>query len=223
VLAPLVLASSGWGAVWSVDARHSERIEGVRPERCWQLAWLAVIVAFALATAGIVKAYTGWLDPSTSAAYGHAMLSRLLSARVTAVGTFMFAHAPQWMWGAMDVATVAEELGGVVAVWSLRWFRRWLAALAAFHLAVGLQMDIWFASNLVVYSAFVPWGRLVAPLAARRVGLLAAVALAVVLVAVSVVDAVSPPTGSAVTRWASIAVVAFALPAAGLAWSKRQH
>jgi len=169
VLAPAVMAASGWGDAWSVDAAlgRVRHLEPGRPQPRWPLAWLALIIAIAIATAGLIKADTGWLSLSASSSYGHAMANTMLRARQTWLGSLLLEMPSNPIWEFTDWATVTLELAGLVAVWRARWFRAWCVMLAAFHLAVALQMDLLFEHNLTVYALFVPWAAVIAPIRRR--------------------------------------------------------
>jgi hypothetical protein len=169
VVAAAIMAGSGWGYAWSVDAAlgRVRHLEPDRPQLRWQLAWLALIIAIAIATAGLMKADTGWLHLTVSSSYGHALANAMLNARQTWLGGLLLRVPSSPIWEFTDWATIAIEVAGLFAVWRARWFRVWYAMLAAFHLAVALQMDILFASNLAAYAVFVPWAAVVAPMRRR--------------------------------------------------------
>ncbi len=163
-ITPAIMATSGWGRALSVDARRPgiDAEDTAVPRPRWQLAWLAVAIATAIATAGVVKLATGWLDPAASSSFGHAFRVTAASSRSAwLLGEYLLTVPDSWIWEAFDWGTVAIELAGLLAIWRRTWFRAWLVSLALFHVGVALQMDIWFANNLVAYAMFVPWGLMV--------------------------------------------------------------
>ena len=158
VVAPAIMAWSGWADAWSIDASLN-KVTHLDPDRrrpTWQLAWMALLVSLTLATAAAAKAHSGWLHLTESSAYGHALANAMLNGRETWIGTALLSTESTQLWELADWATVGVESAGLIAVWRSRWFRAWCTILAAFHLSVALHMDIWFASNLVAYALFVP-------------------------------------------------------------------
>lgn len=216
VLCPAMMARSGWGAVWSRDAlrlgsplRHAARRRGR-----WQLAWLALATTLAMASAGLAKLYTGWLDPGIAASYGHAVANSWLSDRHTLAGALLLRPALAPAWELLDWATVLFELLAPLAVVRPRWMRAWCVAACGFHLGVGLTMDIWFAANVVVYAAFLPWRRLLPPPSPsdpRRLGALGAAAI-VVVVALTALGFRDESISAAVRESVGRAIVLSALP-----------
>lgn len=143
-LAPIFLAAAGW--------------DGRRRVSEWVLRLFAYVIGLSVLSAGLAKLLGGWLDPTThatrewAAAYegwGSAgpLSDSLLSLR------------SGWLWEPMDVAAVALECGLILLVVNWRAFRAGLALLAIFHVAVWLLFGIIYAFNVLVYAAFVPWGR----------------------------------------------------------------
>jgi hypothetical protein len=66
---------------------------------------------------------------------------------------------PLWAWKCQDYITVLFELAFLPAILSPLVFRGALCVAAIFHLVVWLTFGIFFSHNVVVYSAFVRWGR----------------------------------------------------------------
>jgi len=159
VAAPALLSTSGWGAVWSLDASsgRERHFEHDRSTGRWNLAWLAVVIAVGLATSGVTKLYTGWLDFGLSSSYGQVLRGASYS-QMPWLSTLTLRLVDSWLWELSDWLTVMVELAGLMAVWRVMWFRAWCLALAVFHLMVALHMNIWFSANLAAYAVFVPWG-----------------------------------------------------------------
>ncbi len=97
VLVPLVLAFSGWGRALSVDAQRRPAPESAEAE-AWPVALLALLVGFAMFTAGWVKATTGWLDPEARATYGHLVQNYLFTGRETWAGAWALRIDSDWFW-----------------------------------------------------------------------------------------------------------------------------
>jgi hypothetical protein len=95
-----------------------------------------------------------WLDPSTHAVQ-RSVISRGDVARFTdnvrSVRSGIF-------WEAIDVGTVALEVGLVLTAVSRRWFRAGLSVAVLLHAAIWLVLGISFTGQVIAYGAFVPWG-----------------------------------------------------------------
>jgi hypothetical protein len=150
LVAPLVLAFTGWG-----DARD----ESARPPQ-WPMRFLALVVGVQFATSAAMKALTGWLDPATHASQGHFIRQYVVNGRQEWLATPFTDVQFGFFWEAVDWATVLIEGAVIVAVLNWRAFRIVLANLTFFHLGVYLMMNIPFSPNPVVYGAFVSWGAL---------------------------------------------------------------
>lgn len=153
VLAPLVMAFSGWGRHWSLDSLRTDTTDGDEPQ--WPLRLLAAGMGVAFVGAAIPKIQTGWLDLSTHAVQGFVL--RLGTDGHAVPMESLLDATPGWTWEVLDLATVALELLVVVTV--LHWpsFRVALAVLCTFHLGVLIWLDISFWQNVVAYGAFVSW------------------------------------------------------------------
>lgn len=152
---PAVLALSGWGNRWSLDALCGR---GSRAQASWPLGLLAVCLGVAFFAAGFEKAWAGWLDPGTHAALGYVGRNVVLHGREALLGSTVLAADLGPLWESLDVGTVLLECGVLLAAIRLRAFRAVLIALVAFHLGIFLLMDIAFTAMPVVYAAFLPWG-----------------------------------------------------------------
>lgn len=156
-LTPLLLASSGWGGRWSVDALRGRR----PPARAWSPALLATAVGAAYATAGIAKFLGGWLRPATQATQQYVLRAARLNDPVP-LGPLVEQVDLPMAWELLDVATVGLEIGLLVLALRRGWFRAGLVALIGFHVGIFLMMGIDFSSTVYVYAAFLPWDRALA-------------------------------------------------------------
>lgn len=152
VLIPLVLAFSGWGQAFSIDTARGR--DGVAAEP-WPMALLALLVGFAMFTAGWAKVTTGWLDPDVWATYGHLVLNYRFTGRETWAATWALSVESQAFWKSGDWAAVALEAGFLMVVVSRRAFCFTMALATFLHLGVLLLFDIAFSENLIAYAAFV--------------------------------------------------------------------
>lgn len=155
VIAPAILAWSGWGNSLSLDAHRNQ----IRDERsaARMRALLALIVGYAMFTAGFSKAWTGWLDPEMKCTYSHLVRNYYTTGRSTMITEIALTVGGGAYWKLADWATVALEVAFLPAVVNRRWFC-WVAALASvFHVGVLLMFGISFAANIIVYGAFVTY------------------------------------------------------------------
>ncbi|MDQ8185161.1 hypothetical protein [Pelagicoccus sp. SDUM812002] len=153
----ICLSFSNWGCRYALlpdrplsDARHNGSF-GI----------LAIVVAFAMFTAGFEKAYV-WIDfdPSTSGFLawfngGYYTLERqhFLAPIVEIL--------PPLVYELFDYSAVLFELSGLLfLVAGRRFWHGWLIAACCFHLGNLLLLNILFTPHAVVYGAF-----LIAPIA----------------------------------------------------------
>lgn len=175
VIVPLILAFARWGDHFSVDAMRRRARSGQGgpmvtailddPQRQpqWPLRLLGFCLGAAFVSAAVPKVLGGWLSLSTQASYAYQVRSDFNSGRSSLLSELLVNTPFPPMWEALDWATVLLEGLAVLALVSWRSWRIALAVLVLFHVSVGLSLGIWFASNLVVYGAFVAWGRLQLP------------------------------------------------------------
>lgn len=231
-ITPLVLAPSGWGRRWSVDALQGRRV----PVRGWSLALLAVTFGAAYATAGVAKALGGWWRWETQAAQGYAL--RLVRTKGDVLlGDLVEGIDAPLLWELADVATLGLEIGILVLALRLGWFRAGLVGLVGLHIAVFFTMGINFGKMTYVYAAFLPWDRVMAQVdglvhrldpALRRAALRRALVLGVVPVAIATwsTRTNAPPLGALLratvpaaepwlNHWPLAAAVVVTLVAAG--------
>lgn len=154
IVVPLVMAFSGWGDALSVDATRR-----TAPPRtnAWPLALLALLVGFAMFTAGWTKAVTGWLDPTTHATHGQLIMNYFIQNRTDGLSSLALGVEAPWFWELLDQSTVVLECALLPAVLSRAAFRVNLALLTFFHVSVMLVLRIEFPANLLGYAAFVDW------------------------------------------------------------------
>jgi len=157
ILLPAGMALSNWGAAYSFDARApstSRRVEA------WPIALVVLVTGFAMFTAGLPKILGGWLDPTTQATQGRLLRQFFVHGRQDLLAPLALElHAPL-LWESVDVATVAFEVGFLVAVLHPFTTRLFAAGALFFHTGVLLVLNISFAFNFIVYAAVVPWDRI---------------------------------------------------------------
>lgn len=159
VITPLVLGCSVWGRALSVDAVSRSPAARER-EGSVPLALLALLVGFAMFTAGLAKVTTGWLDPEFRCTYGHLVVNYRFTGRETWAAKLALGVDWDWFWKLADWAPVFMELAFLPAAIHRRSFCLILAVASLFHLGVLLLFDIPFGVNLLAYGAFVRWTEL---------------------------------------------------------------
>jgi predicted DCC family thiol-disulfide oxidoreductase YuxK/uncharacterized membrane protein YphA (DoxX/SURF4 family) len=159
VVVLLTMSFSGWERRYSVDARRGVRLA---PAAAWPLAMLALLVGFAMFSAGLPKALGGWLDPATQSAQAHLLRNYYILERSTWLGGLALDHVPAVGWEALDWATVVLELGFLAAAFSRRAMLAVCGMAVFLHAAIYFTMDIAFYANGVAYAMFVDWSRVFA-------------------------------------------------------------
>jgi hypothetical protein len=150
---------------WSGDTVAGENDpEGTN----WPLTFLALMVGFAMFTAGAQKLLGGWLWVSDQAVQNVTYRHVQIYGRESKFAETMLATLPWTVWEALDWSTVLFEIGFFFAVFSPRWFRMFCAGAVFFHLGVLLVLSIPFTNQLPVYAAFLDWDRIAAHSTVRR-------------------------------------------------------
>jgi hypothetical protein len=159
VLTPLLLAASGWGRMWSLDAVRAPVADPDTPRPAWPLALLAFVIGLAMLWAGALKLVTGWANPAVHATYGYLVVSTRGAGRSTWLSALALATDSPLLWKPADWLTLALEVGFIATVFHPRTLRLALSLACLFHLGIWLLFDIVFSPNVVAYGAFVAWGR----------------------------------------------------------------
>lgn len=172
VLVPLVMAFSGWGRAWSMDAWLFSG--GRRPGSAtfhsgseWCLPVLALAIAFMMFTAGLPKLIGGWLDPTTHASLGHIINQHITKGRQALLLPLAYAVIDSAWWELLDWATVVLELGFLAALLRPVWFQVFVYGAVLFHIGVYALMDLAFTANIVGYLLFLDWLKITRPVVRR--------------------------------------------------------
>ena len=154
-LLPIAMAVAGWGARFSVDSWLRRRVGRTMPSSSGfpVLLW-GMVVGFALFSAALPKAMTGWLDPARHATRGYLAREVADPKRVGAVGSWVFQFDSDILWKAVDYGTLLAEGGLIFALLYPLLYRLWLVMILAFHVSVYLTMGISFAGYVFVYLPF---------------------------------------------------------------------
>lgn len=153
VLVPALLAFSGWGAVWSLDARRGV----ISTVERWPLALLAICVGLGMMTAGIAK--LSWLELATQQSYLWAIEYKQTAGWQGIATAPAIDYLPKPVWEISDWATVVLECGFVLSCVNRYLFRTTCIVACFFHLGVLLTLDLAHPFNLLAYAAFFPLTR----------------------------------------------------------------
>jgi len=156
VLLPLVMSLTNWGAAYSLDAQVKRT---PRVVQTWPLALLALLVGFAMFTAGFSKFIGGWLDPTTQATQGHFVKQFFARGRQDFLAPWLLQVDSAVFWELLDWGTVLFEMGFLMAAFRKQTMRLFIAAAIGFHLSTMLMLNIAFVFNYIVYAAFIDWTR----------------------------------------------------------------
>ena len=153
VITPLLMAFSGWGHHYSVEHASVER-----NERFWPVTTLAIMLGFAMFSAGVPKLVedgslqNGWLNITT-----HAVKGYVINDKENLIAPFFLKHGGSFLWESLDYAAVFFEIGFLLAVARRTWFRFFILVAVVFHLMNGLLLGISFVNNIALYLLFIDW------------------------------------------------------------------
>ncbi len=159
ILVPFILRNTGWGNHYSVDRATTESESDTESaQNANALLDLAIILGFAYWTAGVVKAYGGWLNMDSVAVYAYctSFLARGdVFANAWLVQQFPL---PEYFlfWKSLDVLTVVFECGFLVVVWHRSWLNWYIPLALVFHLAAGCMLGITFWIHGLVFLVCLP-------------------------------------------------------------------
>ena len=164
VLLCMIIANWGQGIPAKDGPEGSPEYEAARRRKVERgLALLAVALAFGFLTAGIDKArHWASMDVSESGILSWYYPRMFEYEGYTGLLTGLLPGVPATLLKMGDWAAVALEMGGVVALFAGRvpW-RLWLLGATLLHLANALLLNITFATQAVIYLAFICLGGLV--------------------------------------------------------------
>ena len=155
---PAAMAFSNWGGRFSIDSIRKERV-GNEPES-WPLLLIAILIGFMMFTAGFPKILGGWLDPSTQATYGHLLNQFFVKERQDLLAEFFVQYDNVFLWEFLDWATILFEVGFLLSVYKLKWFRMFLCFAVLFHFSTMMSLNIAFLPNFLAYALFLNWDRI---------------------------------------------------------------
>lgn len=151
------MAFSGWGNAYSYDASSGRSEE--KP-KAWPLALMALLIGFAMFTAGYAKLMGGWLDGNTQAVQGHVLRNVHALGRDSLLAALFAGFENALFWEALDWTTVFFEIGFLAAVLHPVSMRCFTAMAVLFHFGIMPVMNISFTTNLAAYAVLFRWRRL---------------------------------------------------------------
>ena len=170
VVFPAVMAFSGWEKKISIDARQlkseqkrTETDVSASPNAdltCgppWPIALMALFIGFGYFSAGVGKLSWIDLDPTTHGARSWLLRGYFVYGRQDLLAPLFVALDEPFVWEAMDLLAVSFEVGFLIAVLHVRWFKFFVATAVFFHLANYLMLNISFASMIRIYGVYLPW------------------------------------------------------------------
>jgi uncharacterized membrane protein YphA (DoxX/SURF4 family) len=154
-LAPVFLAFTGWGCVWSVDAIfRRRRMQDSVAVRGFPVLLYAMTIGWAMLSAAVPKVAGGWASPDRFATRGYVARDLALGEKVGPLGPWLLNIDSSIFWKFLDYATLIAEGGLIFVVFFPLLFRIWLVLVIGFHVGVYIALGINFADNLLAYAIF---------------------------------------------------------------------
>ncbi|WP_147294157.1 HTTM domain-containing protein [Pontibacter diazotrophicus] len=159
------MSFSNWGAAYSLDAKlkHQDRVV-----QNWPVVLLALILSFAMFSAGLPKLLGGWLDISTHAVRGHFLREFYVNERQDLLAPFFLNLNSALVWEFFDYAGVFLEVFFIFAIIRPNLFRFFVICAIFFHVFNYLMLNIAFSINIILYLLFVDWGMIISKLRKHR-------------------------------------------------------
>lgn len=155
VITPLLMSFSNWGSHFSVGSLLKK---GARPpERYWPVTFLAILLGFAMFSAGLPKLLYGWLSFDSQAVHRFLYAFYYQQERVGYLTPHLLEIQNPWFWEPLDYGGVFFELLFIFAVARAKVFRGFILAAILFHAMNLLIFNINFIDNLVLYLLFLDW------------------------------------------------------------------
>ena len=164
VIVPGIMAFSGWGRAWSLDQKRGESSSPPLPYANAYVPFLmALVLGFAMFTAGVSKWQGGWALPEHYGSFYHFNFRyHFWDGKQQYLAPWLAQGIPLLGWKFLDYTTLAFELLFLPAVLSKRWFQLFCLAAVGFHVATLLIFNIPYINNLLAYLLFIRWEGVVA-------------------------------------------------------------
>ncbi len=159
VVTPAVMAFSGWGEAYSIDAKARN---GAPRLNAWPLTLLALLLGFGFFSAGFPKLFV-WADFDLTTQGARSWLVTgwyRLGRRKLLAPLAMSVHNPL-VWETMDLTAVAFETSFIFSLVRRGLFRTYLFIAVMFHLVNLLMLNIGFITIFPLYVVLAPWERIV--------------------------------------------------------------
>lgn len=163
VITPAIMAFSGWGSYYSLDAQRQTTQRQANKHRTYPsycLLFLALSLSVGFLSAGLPKAIS-WVDfdLSTSGVRNWVVRSYFVGGDTDWLAPVFAYTSNVYLWEAIDYAGVFFELGMAISVLHGSLFKRFVVLAVFFHLTNFLMLEIGFTLFFPVYAAFLPWTR----------------------------------------------------------------
>ncbi len=163
ILVPLftfIMAPSGWGYKYSMDAYLDQGLKKSSGGQTFWVNYLAMFIAFAYFTSGFIKIAGGWLSVSSQATYGYLITNYYVTHRTAILAPFLIHFHSKIFWEAGDYFTAIAEVSPLLTLLYPRYFRLSLFCIATFHILVFLGLNISFGYYPLLLTVFiVDWKR----------------------------------------------------------------
>jgi hypothetical protein len=162
LLIPGIMAFSGWGTRFSLDAVSAlQRDSSPAHESCanWPVALVAFLLALGFFTA-VAPKLIGWIDFDLGAhgVRGWVLRRYYVSEQHELLVPLFASITNPYFWEALDILAVTFELGFLVAVLFPKVFRAYLGLAVLFHLTNFWLLGIVnFTEFVLIYLLFINW------------------------------------------------------------------
>ncbi|MEM1326914.1 MAG: hypothetical protein AAGI23_13215 [Bacteroidota bacterium] len=154
VILPALLAFSGWGRCLSLDQKQGDcrnKITAYSP------FIVAMILGFAMFTAGWSKILNGWLAFDQFGTYNYFGLHLYILEDKGVFTSFLSSFSYPLLWKVMDYAAVLLEVLFLPVVLSRKWLRSFCLIAVVFHVSTWWILNIAYINNLLIYLLFIRW------------------------------------------------------------------
>lgn len=149
---PFLMAFSGWGGAYSVDAEI--RKVQVKPQG-WPLVYLAFLLGVGYLTAAVPKILGGWLNYDELMSKGILFVKHYYHGNRAYLSEFFVNINNPLIYKLMDYGTLLFESFFIVSILKVKWFHKAIVAAALFHFGVLISLDISFHSHMITLIPYV--------------------------------------------------------------------
>ncbi len=163
VVVPGIMAFSGWGNAWSLNRKLRKSPLPLTAQSNGYVPFLmALVLGFAMFTAGVSKWQGGWALPDHYGSFYHFNFRyHFWDGKQQFLAPFLAQGLALAGWKLLDYATLSFELLFLPAVLSKRWFQFFCLVAIVFHVATLLIFNIPYINNLLAYLLFIRWASVV--------------------------------------------------------------